>query len=114
VHIRFKSTRLEKELSEDRRVVTTHGPRRAKLIKQRLAEIEAAASLAVLRLVPGPRCHELHGDRKGQISVDLDHPYRLLFVPDHDPAPVNEAAGGGLDWSRVTAVMVVEVADTHE
>jgi hypothetical protein len=35
-------------------------------------------------------------------------------VPDHDPVPVQEAAGGGLDWTRVTAVMVVEVTDTHE
>lgn len=110
----FRSTRLQKELCEDRRLVTTHGPQRAKLIRRRLAEIESAATLAVLKMLPGPRCHELRGDRKGQVSVDLDGPYRLLFVPDHDPVPVNEAAGGGLDWSRVTAVVVVEVADTHE
>jgi len=43
--------------------------------------------------------------------VDLDHPYRLIFVPDHNPVPKRE--DGGLDWSRVTAVIILGVEDTH-
>jgi len=38
------------------------------------------------------------------LSVDLDHPHRLIFLPDHDPVPL--LPDGGLDWSRVTAIMI--------
>ena len=112
VDIDFRTSGLRKELCEEKKLRKVHGPRRADLIKRRLGEIEAAPTLAVLRTVPGPRCHELKGNRKGQLSVDLDHPYRLIFVPNHDPTPQLEA--GGLDWTQVTAVRIEEVADTHE
>ena len=46
------------------------------------------------------------------MSVDLDHPYRLLFVPGHDPVP--ELPSGGVDLRAVTKVIVIEIADTHE
>jgi len=29
--------------------------------------------------------HPLTGDLKGTFSLDLEHPLRLLFEPDHDP-----------------------------
>ena len=79
-----------------------------------MAELRAAVSL--MDFWPpksGPsRCHELtQGQRKGQLSVDLDHPYRLIFVPDHNPVPKRE--DGGLDWSQVTAVKILGVEDTH-
>lgn len=51
------------------------------------------------------------GKRSGQLSVDLDHPYRLIFIPDHDPAPRRE--DGGLEWSQVTAIKILGVEDTH-
>ncbi|MFH1965669.1 MAG: hypothetical protein ABIJ42_09040 [Acidobacteriota bacterium] len=62
----------------------------------------------------GPeRCHELTGGKlSGRLSVDLDFPYRLIFIPDHDPVPVKE--DGGLDWSRVTAIKLLGIEDTHE
>jgi hypothetical protein len=56
--------------------------------------------------------HELKGDRKGQLSVDLNHPYRLLFGPGHEPIPV--LAVGGLDWTKVTRIKISGVEDTHE
>jgi len=51
-------------------------------------------------------------DRAGQLSLDLDGPYRLIFKPAHDPVPAKP--DGGLDWSGVTAVSILEVRDTHE
>jgi len=62
----------------------------------------------------GPeRCHQLIGGKlKGKFSVDLDHPYRLIFVPDHHPVP--ELEGGGLDWSQVTAIKILGIENTHE
>jgi proteic killer suppression protein len=86
-----------------------HGAVRAKKIEQRLKHLAAVETLADMRSMPG-RCHELHGDRAGQLSLDLDHPYRLLFRPAGNPAP---GPGGGLDWSAVRAVAVIGIEDTH-
>ncbi len=113
MNIAFRSNKLRKEYSEARRLIQEHGPRCAKLIQQRLAELEAAPTLATMRDLPGARCHELHGDKQGILSVDLEHPYRLLFIPDHDPVPIREDAGG-LDWDKITAIMILGKHDTHE
>lgn len=112
--IRFADRKLEKECTDARLLQRKHGERRAKLLKTRLAVLVAADCLADIGLpYRGPmRCHELAGDRSGQLSLDLDHPYRLIFVPDHDPLPEREA--GGLDWSRVNGIIILEIADTHE
>jgi hypothetical protein len=63
------------------------------------------------RNTPG-RIHEPKGDRKGQLSLDLDGPYRFLFVANHNPVPARPE--GGMDWTRVTAVTILGVEDTHE
>jgi proteic killer suppression protein len=42
----------------------------------------------------------------------LDHPYRLLFVPFHDPIPIKP--DGGLNWAQVTVIEILGVEDTHE
>ncbi len=65
-----------------------------------------------MRFLPAPRCHELKGNRKGQLSVDLDHPYRLIFKPVEDPIP--EKPDGGIDWKKVKSICIVGVEDTHE
>jgi hypothetical protein len=74
-------------------------------IVERLGAVEISFDDADLA-----RCHELHGDRSGQLSLDLDHPYRLLFRPAGDPEP---GPGGGLDWAAVRAVVVIGIEDTH-
>jgi proteic killer suppression protein len=113
--ISFKNGKLEKEFNEGTRLNIVHGTNRAKKIRTRMFELRAAASL--MDFWPpksGPnRCHELTGGkRRDQLSVDLDHPYRLIFIPDHDPIPRRE--DGGLDWSRVTAIKILGIEDTHE
>ena len=108
----FGSTKLEKELNDTSLLRRRHGARRAQLIRRRLDELYAADTLAVLRSLPAARCHELKGDRAGQLSVDLDHPYRLIFKPSNNPIP--KKPDGGLDWTRVTVVMIIGVEDTHE
>ena len=78
---------------------------------QRMRELRAAHTLADMSHLPPARCHELKGDRKGQFSVDLQHPYRLLFVPANNPIPTK--ADGGLDWAGVTEIEIIEIVDTH-
>ena len=47
----------------------------------------------------------------GQLSVDLEHPYRLLFIPANNPIPVTQ--DGGLDWANITEIEIIEITDTH-
>ena len=113
--ISFKNKKLEKEFNEGAQLNKVHGNKRAQKIRMRMAALRAAESL--MDFWPpksGPsRCHELtQGKRKGQLSVDLDHPYRLIFTPAHDPVPVRE--DGGLDWSCVTSIKIQGVEDTHD
>ena len=110
--ILFYTNRLEKECNNKRLLVKRFGSRRSKLLKRRLVELSAANVLEDLRNLPQARCHELHGRRKGQLSVDLDGPYRLVFKPANDPLP--KKSDGGLDWTRVTTIMIIGVKDTHE
>lgn len=74
--------------------------------------MRACETLEDARTVPGARCHELKGNRSGQLSVDLEHPYRLLFMCADEPVPRKE--DGGLDWAGVTIVEVLGVENTHE
>jgi plasmid maintenance system killer protein len=83
----------------------------ARKLQQRLMELKAASCLADISKVPPPRCHPLSGDRDGQLSVDLEHPYRLLFIPANDPIPLKQ--DGGLDWTKITEIEIVEITDTH-
>jgi proteic killer suppression protein len=115
VDISFKSTKLQKQFNEGRQLEKKQGSRRAKLIRLRMAELRAALSLAdFLPPKSGPcRCHELtQGKRVGQLSVDLDHPYRLIFVPNYETVPVKP--DGGLHWEQVTVIVIIEIEDTHE
>ena len=109
--ILFRSSSLEKECTNKRKLQNKHGAKRADLIQRRLEAMANSESLAVLRLLPQLRAHALAGDRAGQLAVDLDHPYRLIFEVANDPIPID--VGGGLDWSQVTAVRILEIIDYH-
>lgn len=110
--ILFDTTKLEKECTKEKLLVRTFGDRRAKLLKRRLNELAAANVLQDIRNLPQARCHELKGNLKGYLSVDLDHPYRLIFKPAHNPAP--KKSDGGLDWEKVSEIRIIGVEDTHE
>jgi proteic killer suppression protein len=112
VDIVFKNDKLAKEFNDERALLRNRGQRQGRLIMLRLAELRAAKTLVIMRALPRARCHELKGDRKRELSVDLDHPYRLIFMPEHDPIPT--LADGGLDWTKVTRIKILGVEDTYE
>ena len=111
MEIAFQTARLKKECGDFKLLRKAHGEHRARLIRRRLDAITAAVVMEDLRNAPG-RLHELRGDRQGQLSLDLDGPYRLIVVPAHNPVPVR--AGGGMDWTRITGVTILGIEDTHE
>src|SRR5271167_55319 len=111
MEIAFSKSDDAKNWNESVRVVREHRAARAKLIRRRLDDLKAARCLELMRNLPG-RTHELRGTRAGQFSIDLDGPYRLIFRPAEEPPP--SKADGGLDWNEITAIVILEVADTHE
>jgi proteic killer suppression protein len=111
VEVLFDDERLRDDCNEERALIRRFNRQRAKLIRRRLDDLHAAPNLETMRLLPG-RCHELTGDRKGQLSIDLDGPYRLIIRPVDNPIP--RKPDGGLSWREVRNVSIVEITDTHE
>jgi plasmid maintenance system killer protein len=87
------------------------GQKNASKLKQRLMELKAADTLADISHLPPARCHELTGKDAGTFSVDLEHPYRLLFISADDP--VHLLADGGIDRIQVKEIEIIEIKDTH-
>jgi proteic killer suppression protein len=110
LNIAFASERLRKHLNSDRQLKKDYGEAGFKRIRQRLDELHAAETLDAMRTLPG-RCHELKGDRAGQLALDLHKGYRLIFEPADEPPPVKP--DGGLDWTNVTAVRIIGIEDYH-
>lgn len=109
--IYFRTRKLQKMCSNRKEAEKKLGARMAGKLLQRMMELSAATQLNEISSLPPPRCHELSGDRRGQLSIDLEHPYRLLFIPAHKPLPVKQ--DGGLDWSKVMEIEIIEITDTH-
>lgn len=97
LEIGFQSAKLKKECDNFKLLRKARGEHRAKLIRRRLDAIIAPAVLEDLRNAPG-RLNELKGDRQGQLSLDLDGPYRLILILAHNPVPMR--TGGGADRRR--------------
>ncbi len=111
MEVSFSSWKMQKICNSPKEMQAKYGPRMARILQQRLSELTAADTLDDVRQLPAARCHELSGARKGQLAVDLVHPKRLIFRADHDPVPAKP--DGGLDWTKVTRVLVIEVVDYH-
>jgi plasmid maintenance system killer protein len=111
VEINFDNSKLERECNNHRALIKRYGDRMASVIRRRLDDLDAAETLDELRHLPG-RCHELLHDRAGQPSLDFVHPERLIFVPALSPVP--RKPDGGLDWQRVTSILILGIEDTHE
>lgn len=106
----FANKKLADTLGQDKARVRVYGVAVAKKLALRLNALGAAESLDDIRNVAG-RCHELRENRPGQLALDLTANLRLVFRPTEDPPPRN--AAGGLDWTQVMAVTVLEVTDYH-
>ncbi len=68
-------------------------PRRFRSIQtvaeRKLAQLDAAQTLAFLRSPPGNRLEALNGDRQGQYSIRINEQYRVCFTwSDGGPADV--------------------------
>ena len=112
MEVYYRTNKLQKNCSSEKAMRAEWGPKMAEKIALRIAQLEAADNLEVIARSGLGRFHELKGDRKGQLSLDLVHPQRLLFQPNHDPVPRKEE-GGELDLAKITSVLILEITDPH-
>jgi len=111
VEISFETRKLAKVFNTKKELDREYGTELSKTITKRLSLMEAANCLNEVPITPPFRRHELKHNRKGQFAVDLVHPHRLVFKPNHNPLPVR--ADGGLDLRRITAITILGVEDYH-
>jgi proteic killer suppression protein len=111
MEITFKNNKLHKICASEKQLIRTYGSNCARKMTSRFDDLQAAISLAAFKALPG-RCHELKGNKKGQFSLDLEHPLRLIFEPSNED--VQKQEDGGLDWNSVKAIKIIGVEDTHE
>lgn len=110
MEVTFDTPKLQKTCESEKDLQRRYGKPSGTKVMQRLVDLRAATSLADFRRLPGRR-HELSGDRKGQLALELAGAMRLVFRPTQDPPP--QGPGGGLDWKQVDAVLVLEIVDYH-
>ncbi len=110
MEVHFATKKLSDSLGHDKSRVRDFGDVVAKKLALRINALQAATTLADMRNVAG-RCHELRGNRSGQLALDLTGNLRLVFAPTANPPPSLE--DGGLDWAAVKAVTILEVTDYH-
>lgn len=109
MEITFRRERLKKVCNDQRLLTKEYGRERAVKIQLRLDQLRAARTLSEMASLPAARCHELQGQRQGQLALDLVQPWRLIF----SPMEWIEKDTGGLDWSKVGAIVVEEIVDYH-
>ena len=111
VDITFASRRLQQAFNSGKELNRQYGQRMARIIMTRMAVLDGAVNLAMVPVQRPVRRHQLSQDRDEQFAVDLVHPKRLVFEPNHDPIPRLE--DGGIDLEAVTAIRIMEVVDYH-
>ena len=111
MEITFRTHRLLRIFDSDRNLRRQFGAAMTRTIVMRMNLLRESATLSEIPTTSPERRHILAGQRRGQYAVDLLHPYRLVFVPNHFPVPT--LGEGGVDLDRVTAIEIIEVIDYH-
>jgi len=111
VEITFRTQKFQKEFSSERRLRKRYGDRMALTIMARIGFLKNASTLSRVPTTRPERRHQLKGDRNEMFAIDLVHPFRLVFEPNHDPLPRRK--DGGIDLEQVTAIKILEVVDYH-
>lgn len=109
--IKFADKKLEQYANNPRLSQQKMGEKRTKLFLKRLTDLRDADTLEDVRHLPG-HYHPLKIPRKGQFACDLDHPYRLIFIPQQNQIPTNK--DGQYIWIEILGVEIIEIIDYHE
>lgn len=109
--IRFTNSKLQKVLCSEKEIIRQYGQKNGRKIKNRMAVLRSAPTLAQVPTSPPFRCHLLRDDLRGCFAVVIEHPFRLIFRPANNPVPKKD--DGGIDLAAVTAIEILDVRDYH-
>jgi len=109
MHVTYRDAAIEKLCLQERVAQRELGRPCARKLKGRLADLFAADNPT--ELITG-HPHPLKGDRRGQFAVNLQGGVRLCFEPAQMPPP--SLPDGGIDWARVTEIVIVFIGDYHD
>ena len=110
MEIRFRTKHLEKLANDPKYCQVKLGAKGAKEFLKRINALYDADTLEDVRNLPG-RFHELKVNRKGQWACNLEHPYRLIFVPTAYPIPSDD--DGKYIWLDIIEVEIINMEDYH-
>lgn len=104
MEIYFSNRKLQKVCEDHRKLKAKYGTGQSRKIIRRLNELQAAKNLYDISRLPQTHLHPLLGDRKDQFAVDLQHPYRLIFLP---------LDGDMVDLETITKIKIISIVDYH-
>ncbi len=99
MEVLFRTRKLEKEYGDHQRADKAYGSDVARRYIGRINIIKEALDIEELKRLPGLRCHELKGDRRGFWAVNLTGRYRLIFT---------------LEGNRLEIVRIEEVSKHYD
>jgi toxin HigB-1 len=82
--VRFRTRKLEKQYTHHLEAEKAYGKEVARKFIQRINIIKTANDIDELMQLPGLRCHNLKGNRRGQWAVKLTGFHRLIFSLEGD------------------------------
>lgn len=110
--IYYVKRKLEKKCNSEKEATKEWGPVVAKKLMQRFSELAALDNLSMASHLPPLRLHQLSGKRNEQFGVDVvRNSFRIVFIPANKPLP--RLDDGGIDKSKVTEIMILEVTNYH-
>jgi plasmid maintenance system killer protein len=113
MEVSFANHRLQALYANPKKTLAEHGSRVGRVILVRLQQLCDVQCLMDMKAFPDARLHMLTGGTyHGTYSINVSQRLRLLFIPDHDPVPVLPA--GNHDLTKITAVVIQGIEDTHE
>lgn len=114
MEIHVPNNKLRKTLFDASLLRKKYGEQLAKKVELRIATLAALENPGALwppNTYP-ERCHELKGALTGTFSIDLVHPFRMLFRLVGDDG-FGHRSDEKKRWNNVTAIEIVAIEDTH-
>ena len=110
--IRFEEEALAKICNSGALLQKHWGMDRGRLISRRLSQIAAMPNLHWLAAIPGILTVPVRPDRRGELTVAVLLPLRIVFKVDHNPIPLHE--DGNARCKEIKKIVLLEVLDDED
>ena len=101
------TSKITKQLSDQKLLIKAYGTDKAKRIQQRIFEFSNATNLSQISHVPPPRLHSLKGDMSELFAVDISANWRIVFE-GYDKNDVKSTKE-----SDIVTVQIIGIEDYH-